>query len=271
MDDDVAHSDYRDLLCAAFKHRKTVEPQYSYKILAEQLGLDAAGTYRVLQKERHLPARSVSRAIEFLGLAGRAAENFVLMASYARERRKGTRQKILEKAMELQDVPRRRLSQTELAFFRDWWMVAVGCAVEVLDGRANPEELSRRIVPPVSPDAIREAIQVMLELGIAKRAPGERLHFVDRHLIVDAADGRAAVAQFQKKMLELAADSVHRFPREMREISTLTLTLDEAAFQDVREILRDCRRLIQQRVGEVKTSDRVLQMAVAIFPLMLSE
>ncbi|HNY32169.1 MAG TPA: TIGR02147 family protein [Fibrobacteria bacterium] len=271
MDEGFAYSDYRDLLCAAFERRKSADPQYSYKILSEHLGLDTAGAYRILHKERHLPGRSVSRAIEFLGLTGRAAEYFVLMTSYARERGKGARQKILERAMELQDVPRRRLSDQELAFFRDWWMVAVRCAVEVLDGRANPEELSRRIVPPVSPEAIREAIQVMLDLGIAKRSPGERLHFVDRHLTADAAEGRAAVAQFQKKMLELASDSVHRFPREKRDISTLTLTLDEAAFQDVREILRDCRRRIQQRVGEAKSSDRVLQVAIAIFPLMPAE
>ncbi|MBK9577881.1 MAG: TIGR02147 family protein [Fibrobacterota bacterium] len=268
MDEGFDYSDYRDLLCAAFDRHKSADPQFSYKMLAEALGMDTAGTFRVLHKERHLPARSVSRAIDFLGLSGRAAEYFVLMNSYARERGRGARQAILDKANELRDVPRRRLEDQELSFFRDWWMVAVRCAVEVLEGRANPEEIARRIVPAVEPEAIRQAIQVMLDLGIAKKSQGERLRFVDKHLTADAAEGRAAVAQFQRKILEMAGESVHRFPREGRDISTLTLTVDEAAFQDVREILRDCRRRIQQRVGEAETPDRVLQVAIAIFPLM---
>jgi uncharacterized protein (TIGR02147 family) len=269
MEDGFEYSDYRDLLSAEYERRKRFEPQFSYKLLAELLGLDPAGTFRVLHKERHLPARSVSRAIDFLGLSGRSAEYFVLMTSYARERGKGARQAILVKAEELKDVPRRRLRDQELSFFRDWWMVAVRCVIEVLEGRANPDEVSRHIIPEVNSEAVRQAIEAMLDLGIARKAQGDRLRFVDKHLTADAAEGRAAVAQFQRRILELAAESVDRFPRDKRDISTLTLTVDAAAFEDIRGILRDCRRRIQQRVGEAETSDRVLQVAIAIFPLML--
>jgi uncharacterized protein (TIGR02147 family) len=268
MDDSFEYSDYRDLLRTAYEHRKKSEPQFSYKQLAELFGLDPAGTFRVLHKERHLPARSVSRAIDFLGLSGRSAEYFVLMNSYARERGKGARQAILEKAMELKDVPRRRLRDQELSIFRDWWVAAVRCAVEALDGRASSEEISRRIVPEVGAEAVRNALEAMLDLGIARRGQGGRLRFVDKHLTADAAEGRAAVAQFQRQIFELAAGAIDRFPRDHRDISTLTLSVDDAAFEDIRGILRDCRRRIQQRAGEAETSDRVLQVAIAIFPLM---
>lgn len=262
------YDDYREVLKAVFEHRKETSPQFSYKVLAEILGIDPAGTFRVLNKERHLPARCVSRAIDFLGLTGRGAEYFVLMTSYGRERRKTARQEILKKALELRDVPRRALEEQELSFLRDWWVVAVRCAVEILDGRAVAEEIAGRIVPSVRVEDVKTALDLLVSLGIAKKAQGGRLRIVDQHLTVDGEKGRLAVAEFQRKILELAAESVDRFPREVRDLSTLTITVDERAFEDIRGILKDCRRRIQARVGDVSQPDRALQVAFSIFPLM---
>lgn len=262
------YDDYREVLKAAFDFRKATSPQFSYKLLAEMLGIDTAGTFRVLNKERHLPARCVSRAIDFVGLTGRAAEYFVLMTSYGRERRKSARQEILKKAMELRDVPRRHLKDEELAFFRDWWVVAVRCAVEVLEGRAVPEEIAHRIVPPVRPEDVRSALDLLLSLGIARKAQSGKLRIVDQHLTVDGENGQRAVADYQRKILELAAESVDRFPRELRDISTLSVTVDAPAFEDIRGILKDCRRRIQARVADVREPDRALQVAFSIFPLV---
>lgn len=268
MDARFDYDDYREILKAAFENRKETSPQFSYKVLAEILGLDPAGTFRVLNKERHLPARCVSRAIDFLELTGRGAEYFVLMTSYGRERRKSARQEILDKALELRDVPRRQLAEQELSVLRDWWVVAVRCAVEVLEGRAVPEEIAQRIVPSVGVEEIRSALDLLVGMGIAKKAQGERLRIVDQHLTVDGEKGREAVSEFQRKVLGLAAESVDRFPRGVRDISTLTVTVDEKAFEDIRGILKDCRRRIQARVGDAVRPDRALQVAMAIFPLM---
>jgi uncharacterized protein (TIGR02147 family) len=268
MDARFDYDDYREVLKAAFESRKETSPQFSYKVLAEILGLDPAGTFRVLHKERHLPARCVSRAIDFLELTGRSAEYFVLMTSYGRERRKSARQEILQKAMELRDVPRRQLTERELSVLRDWWVVAVRCAVEVLEGRAVPEEIARRIVPSVDVQEVRAALDLLVDMGIAKKTQGGGLRIVDQHLTVDGERGRQAVSEFQRKVFGLAAESVDRFPREVRDISTLTVTVDEDAFEDIRVILKDCRRRIQARVGDAVRPDRALQVAMAIFPLM---
>ncbi len=261
------YTDYRDLLKEAYEDRKAANAQFSYKSLAELLGLDGGGTFRILNKERHLPARCVSRALDFLGLSGRSAEYFVLMTSYARERRKAARQELYDRALALRDVPRRRLEGAELAFVRDWWVVATRFAVEVLEGRAIPEEIARRLVPSLDPTQVRSALQLLLELGIARKTQGGRLKMVDQHLTADGAEGRLAVAEFQQAILGLARESLERFPREVRDISTLTVTVDKDAFADIREILRDCRRRIQKRVGESEHPDRVLQVAMAVFPL----
>lgn len=260
--------EYREILKVAYEARKAASPLYSYKALGDILGLDQGATFRVLNKERHLPARCVSRALDFLELSGREGEYFVLMTSYAREKDKTARRAILQKAIEFRDVQRRKMREDELSLLRDWLVVAICSAIEVLEGRAHPEEIASRIVPTIDLDEIRRSIQLLLDLGIARKGPGGNLRMVNQHLTIDGAEGRGAVAEFQTNIMRLASESVSRFPRELRDISTLTVTVDETAFQDVREILKDCRRRIQKRVGGIEHPDRVLQIALAMFPFV---
>jgi len=259
--------DYRDILKDAYEERKSALSLYSYRMMAQTLEIDGSYLFRVLQKDQHLPARCLPRALEFLGLSGRSAEYVQLLVAYARERKGNARTEILEKALNLRDVERRRLDGVELSFFRDWWVVAVRCLLEVLDGRANPREIARRLQPPISEDQASEALELLLELGLVKRGDSGRLLPAKVHLTADGEDRRMAVQQFQKQILSLARESIERFPRERRDISTLSLTVDAHAFSDIREMLRECRRQIQKRVEDAVHPDRVVQLAMALFPI----
>lgn len=260
------YMDYRDLLKAVYEDRKAESSFFSYRIMADILGLDTSYVFRILHKNLHLPARCTSRAIDFLGLTGRAAEYFILMTAYARERNRKERTLILEKAMTLRDVARRRLEEQELSFLRDWWVVAVRCVLEIQGGRAEPADIASRIAPTVPVEKVAAALELLQDLGIVKLVQG-RLKIADLHLTADGSSKSEAVSMFQHQVLQLASESLERFPRGERDISTLTVTVDHDAFSEIREMLRECRRQIQKRVEESKRPDRVMQIAMAFFPI----
>ncbi|MEN9354370.1 MAG: hypothetical protein RL318_1695 [Fibrobacterota bacterium] len=259
--------DYRDLLKDAYEERKLALPLFSYRMMAEHLGLDSSYLFRILQKDLHLPGRCQPRAIEYLGLTGRAAEYFLMLLAYARERGSQAKQSILEKAMTLRDVERRKLEEKELAFFRDWWVVAVRCLIEITDGRAHVRDLASRLQPPVAESDVQSALDLLHELGLVKKLASGRLALTEAHLTAGGEEKTQAVRHFQRQILSLAAESLERFPKEARDVSTLTLTIDEAAFKDIREMLRESRRQIQKRVEEAVNPDRVMQLSMAFFPL----
>jgi uncharacterized protein (TIGR02147 family) len=259
--------DYRDLLKDAYDDRKAALPLFSYRMMAERLEMDGSYLFRILQKDLHLPARCQPHALEFLGLTGRAAEYFLMLAAYSRERVGRAKREILEKAMALRDVERRKLQEKELSFFKDWWVVAVRCLLEVVEGRSNPRELASRLQPSVSESDVQAALDLLLELGLVKRASSERLVLAEAHLTAEGDDKAEAVRSFQKQILSLARESLDRFPREARDMSTLSLAVDGRAFSDIREMLRECRRQIQKRVEEATKPDRVMQLSMAFFPL----
>jgi len=75
------------------------------------------------------------------------------------------------------------------------------------------------------------------------------------------------VRGFQRQILSLASESLERFPKEQRDVSTITFAVDRNAFVEIREMLRECRRQVQKRIEESEHPDRVMQLAMALFPL----
>lgn len=259
--------DYRDMLRDAFEAKKASSMLYSYRMLAEALGQDTSNIFRILQKDAHLPARCQSRAIDYLGLTGRSAEYFLLLIAYARERNPQARHDILEKAMALRDVACRHLEEQELSYFRDWWVVAVRSLVEVMDGHVQPAALAKRLAPPVPEADVAKALELLLDLGLVKKASSGRLILSQAHLSAGGESKPDAVRHFQRQILSLASESLERFPKEKRDVSTLTLTVDEAAFSEIREMIREFRQQIQKRVEECLAPDRVMQLSLAFFPV----
>lgn len=255
------------MLKDAYEERKAENPLFSYRLMATRLGTDHSYLFRILQKDVHLPARCVPNALEFLGLSGRSAEYFQMLLAYARTRGSREKQEILEKALALRDVERHRIGEKELAFFGNWWIVAVRCLLEVLEGRANPEEISRRLQPAIPVSDVQGALDLLLELGLAKRASSGRLVVTEAHLTAGGDHKVVALRRFQAQVLDLAKESLERFPSELRDVSTLTLAVDREAFVDIREMLRECRRQIQKRVEDAARPDRVLQLSMAFFPV----
>ena len=266
------HLDYRDTLKEAFEERKAATSLYSYRMMAEFLGLDTSYVFRILQKDAHLPARCQSRAIEYLGLSGRSAEYFVLLIAYARERNQGARQKILENAMALRDVARRQLIDDELAYFRDWWIVALRSMLEIVDGRVVPSKLGARLTPPIPETDVVKALELLQQLWLVKKMSSGRMMLTETHLTVGKGIEKVeAVRDHQKQMLALASEAINRFPPEKRDVSTITLAVIETGYNMVREMLRECRRQIQKCVEDSKQPDRVMQLAMAFFPLCDAE
>lgn len=258
--------DYRSYMKDAYEERKSQSPFYSYRIMAESFGLFPSNVFRILHGDAHLPARCQNRALEVLGLTGRSAEYFQLLIAYARERSSRERSRILEKAMALRDVSRRELESRELEYFRHWWTPTLRSALDLTGGRAVSTELGAMLTPPVTGAQAQKTLDLLQELELVKKASSGRLLPSEAHLTAGGEAKARAVRAYQAQILSLARQSLERFSPDERDISTLTVSMDEAVFREVRELVRECRRQIQKSVETSGDPDRVMQLAFAFFP-----
>jgi uncharacterized protein (TIGR02147 family) len=259
--------DYRKYLKDAFEERKAREPGLSFRKLGELLGMDGSNFHKIVLGQVHLPVRCQSRVIEYLGLGSREAEYFVLLMAFARERGSKARMEILEKAKLLQDVARKRLEERELLFYRDWWTPVVRLLLEIQEGRAVAGRLAAGVSPSILPQQAQAAMDLLIELGLVKKVGSDRWKLGDLHLTAGGEAQAQAVHAYQRQILELAAESLKRYPRAQRDVSTLNLAVDDQSFAAICDILRECRRQIQKQAETTSNPDRVMQLAMAFFPV----
>ena len=259
--------DYRDFLKEYYERRKAEMPLYSYRMMGDKLGLDSSYLYRVLQKKQHLPAHALPAAKDILALSGRQAEYFELLYSAAVTKDKGKREEIMAKALSLRDVHLHSLQQAELKLLESWWIPAVRAYLELNGGVVNLKQIAKDICPPITEEQAKEAIDTLLEVGLVKKMASGKLSLTDAHLTVGGPEKKTAVRKFQRQILGLAADSLESTPVEERNISTLTLSVDQPCFDDLGDMLKEFRRLVQKRVDGVKNPDRVMQLSMAFFPV----
>lgn len=263
--------DYRELLRAFYEERKARMPLYSYRMLGSKLGLDASQLFRILQKEQHLPPRCVPIAKELLGLTGRAAEYFELLIAAARSRTPQKQKELLDKAFALRDVRRRELDTQELKFLSQWWIATVRAYLEVNKGNADPRSIARSIIPPIEPVQVQEALDLLKDLGMVRKLSSGKLALAEPHITVGGPEKSKAVREFQKQVMQLGAASLDTVPVTDRDISTLTLAMDEECMDDLKEMMREFRRQVQKRVEESRQPDRILQLNMALFPVARSQ
>ena len=263
--------DYRDFLKEYYDRRKTEMPLYSYRMMGDKLGLDSSYLYRVLQKKQHLPAHALPAAKDILALSGRQAEYFELLYSAAVTKDKNKREELMAKALSLRDVHLHCLQQAELKLLENWWIPAVRAYLELNGGVVNLKQIAKDICPPITEEQAKEAIDTLLEVGLIKKMASGKLALTDAHLTVGGPEKAKAVRHFQKEVLRLAAESLENTPVEERNVSTLTLSVDQACFDDLGDMLKEFRKEIQIRVDKCIVPDRVMQLNLALFPVALNK
>ncbi len=122
----------------------------------------------------------------------------------------------------------------------------------------------------LSLEEIREGLDILLENGHLSLHEDGR--FLETHRLVSTGDRVNSVLALQhlSRMIEESLAPLEELPATEREYGTLTLGLDEAQFQKLKELTRRFRKDALSLAGAVPQVDRVIQVNVQVFPLTQS-
>ena len=260
-------SDYRDLLKNYFAERKLEFSLYSYKMMGQKLGLETSQMYRVLNKELHLPNRSIPLAKDLLGLKGRSGELFEILVAASKTKSPAKKDKLYEMALALKDVKMRSVNTTELQFFSKWWIPVVRTLIEMNGGVAVVSQMVKQIRPAVSREQVEFAIDVLKELKLITPLASER-YAVSRANFTSSGTAKVtAIRSYQNQLLALAQNALATIEPAERNISSLLVGVDEDCLSDLKEMTLEFRRQVQKRVEEVQKPSRIMQFVFALYPV----
>lgn len=142
--------------------------------------------------------------------------------------------------------------------------------VKIVPDISDPAELGAMLEPAVSASKVQCALDVLLNAGFIQKtdkgftAAGSFLSTGDRW-------ESAAIESFQKSMANLGAEALARFPKDKRDISTLSVSLSEENFREVTKIIREAREKIREIENNEVSPEKVYQINFQVFPLSTLE
>jgi uncharacterized protein (TIGR02147 family) len=270
MDSIYAYTDYREYLRDFLFEKKKKNPGYSSRCAAEKCGIPSGSFTRILNGTRGIGPSALPKIITWLGLRSREESYFRLLLRFAHCGDSLQKEKIYSELSLFRNQMRHCIPEEKFHFFEQWYYVALYELVKIVPDISDPAELGAMLEPAVSASKVQCALDVLLNAGFIQKtdkgftAAGSFLSTGDRW-------ESAAIESFQKSMANLGAEALARFPKDKRDISTLSVSLSEENFREVTKIIREAREKIREIENNEVSPEKVYQINFQVFPLSTLE
>lgn len=262
----IGQLDYREWLRRLYEERKAQDAFFSYRFLADKIGMDHSLLIKVIQGERHLADGSIDRLVGYLKLDKREDEYFRTLVKFCKTRSSRERTQSLDRLLTLQGTRAQELASDQREYFRDWRPVALR-GVLGLDGRMQPQEAGERLDPPMSAHDARETLGLLERLRLIRREEDGRWALTDDFIEAGPQIDPQIIRDHQKEMLRLAAESIDRHPPKNRQVSSATITLALSDLPEARDRIRALRDSLLRLAADSRNADQVFQFQTVLFPL----
>jgi uncharacterized protein (TIGR02147 family) len=264
------YTDYRDYLRDYIKEKKAAVPSVSIRGLSLRAGIKSAGFLSmVLSGKRNITEDLAMRIAGALKMSKKEEQYFLLMVSYTHCKGLEVKHEILEEMLMLtRSNAVKNLQPEQFAFWDNWYNSVIRELVEVTVIKdENISELAEMLIPHVKSRDVRQAIATLEKINLIHKDPSGRYRRTDVIISTGEHFKTVVISKFQGEMIELASDALKKIPRERRDFSTVTLSVDKAAWEDIKVRCAQFRKEILSIASKIDKPDRVVQVNIQGFPV----
>ncbi len=259
--------DYREYLRYFYLEKKKERKSFSFKSMGAKVGIDSSYLNKVFARQFHISDTSIPALVKFCNFDARESEYFEVLVHFGKARTSNEARAFFDRLVQLSGIQNRVLAESQYQYYQNWYHVAVRSLLGVLDFQGDFADLASRLDPAITVAQAQESIALLERLELVQKGNDGVYRLTESHVTTGKDYRSLAVKHFQKDMLRLAERALEEQPREVRDLSTLTMALRQESLTEIREILRKSREEIQKRVGMDQDVNCVYQPNIQFFPL----
>jgi uncharacterized protein (TIGR02147 family) len=262
------YSDYRRYLRDAYEARKKSDPKFSHRYFSQKAGIKSSGFFaNVLSGKRNLTTASALRFAAALRLKKDESDYFRNMVGYGQAKTVEERAYFFEKMIGRLRLDLRKMEADKFEFYGTWYYSAIRELLYYFPFKGDYEALAKQLCPSISADEARKAIELLLRLDLITKGRDGR--YRQNMPLITSGDGFKPlhIARFQRAALGLATEAIDRFSGDVRDSTTLTMTLSAESFAIARREVAELRKRLLALAERDKRVDRVYQFNFQLFPL----
>ncbi len=258
--------DYRAYLTAWYESKRG---RLSYRAFARRAGLGAPNyLQQVIAGKRNLTDDTARRFARACGLLDDACEYFVVLVRFNQAKTDADRNLHYADLSAFRRYRRaHRLEMADAAYHSHWFLPAVRELVHCPDFVEDPGWIASTLYPPITSQQASAALEVLLQLGLLERDPTGRLRQRERVVSTGAETAGLHIRNFHNEMMTRASHAMELVPRELRDISSLTLSVRTKDIAEIKRRLVEFRREVVALCDAEQSPELVVQLNLQLFPL----
>jgi len=261
--------DYRTYLRDMFAHRKERQRFFSHRYFAKKAEFASPNFLQlVIKGKRNLSSKSVAQVAKGFDLGKRERDYLELLVNMGQASTTADRNYYYQKLTRVRKSTKsRRLEQRQYEYFSNWYYPVVREVATWGEGKMSSKEIASLITPPLSLRKVEKALQVLLELNLLEQDSTGRWIQRDQKLTTGQEVRSLIIANYHKEMLRIAAESIDRHAPAERDITAVSLGVNEDRMGAIKERIAELRRELLDLACDDENPSQVIQVNIQAFPL----
>jgi uncharacterized protein (TIGR02147 family) len=259
--------DYVKYLRDYYESRHKIDRWFSYRYIQSRTGIDPGYLFKVFQGKKTLPQKKIALLTKVLGLTKREKDYFNLLVLYGNAKSNDAIRQYFEKMLLYSEMTTRKVGLKEYEYYNKWYHAALRQILSYCPFNGDYKALARMTVPAITPEEARKGVETLCNLGFVQEQPDGSFRVLDRFLSTGDKWHSIAVRRFQQDTIMLAHKALDTVDKELRDISTVTVTLSAEGFVEARERIRQFRRDMLELVNRQDQPTGAYHVNIQMIPI----
>jgi len=270
MPDIYQYYDYHKYLTDYYKDRKSRDSFFSYRFIGQKTGTDPGLIVKIFQGSRHLAVKNIQAFSGLLELSKRRAKYFELLVYYGRAKTDREVKIYFERLLNFSDLGTKKVERNQYEFYQKWHYTAIRELLNFYSFKDDYEALASMILPEITAAEAKKSVKLLEKLNLIKRTSADTYELTSKFQTTGGHWKSIAVQSFQKQTLELASQALETFDKKIRDISTVSITLDDSGLEKIRECIVKFHQDLLEISNQCGKGDKVYQVNLQVFPMSKS-
>lgn len=263
--------DYRKFLKDFYTESKETKKYFSYRYFAQKAKLNSPILLKmVMDGKRNISRKTIDQFIAGINLKEKEALYFrtlVLFNQAESALEKQEHYRMLRSLYKM--VPQHLIEDEQFEYFDKWYFSVL--REGMCHGNFNDdwEYIATCVRPEISAQEVKEAVKWLLDHKFLKKNKDGTYEQLQRAITTKSEVMSFTVRNFNRKMILLAEQSLDNFPIKSRFATSITIGLNAEAYNVLLGEIEAFRDHVVQFVNSLDEADRVYQLNLQLFPLML--
>jgi uncharacterized protein (TIGR02147 family) len=261
--------DYRRFLADYYNEKKKTTRHFSYRYFAQKAGFKSPNFLKqVIEGDRNLTRRMVERFLTALKLSKKESVFFRNLVLFNQAKTASEKQEHYSVLVSMMDyISEHKLRGDQYDYFNKWYTSVIRELVCLYNFRDDYRLLANLVKPKIKLTEAREALQLLLRLKLIKKQADGTYKQVDSAITSGTDMISLARRDFNRTMINLAAESLDQFAVDERNVSCITMGISKPCYEVLLAELAAFKERVVSIVNKDAKSSRVYQFNFQLFPL----